>query len=790
MIAEARSSYKRLAALLLISALPTFGQTNSGELRLKVTDPSGLRVKTTVYIVSEANQYQNALTTNERGALDVRRLPYGIYHLEINQPGFAIVSESVEIRSSIPTVHAIQLRLPAVNQSVTVSAAGTLIDPDQAGSVSQIGSEFVQSRLGSMPGRSLQDLVNTQPGWLYEGNAVLHPRGSEYQTQLVVDGVPLTDNRSPSFGPEIDANDLQSISIYTAGFPAEYGRKMGGVVELRTLQDSPAGFHGKVVLSGGSFDTAGAFAGAQEVWGKNTFGASAGGDVTSHYLNPVVPENYTNTGTVGDFSINYGRDFTPKDRLSLILRHELSRYDLPNERVQQTWCDPPGQTSGPPCQRQNADNFETMAIVSYHHIFSPEVVASFQGMVRNNANHFWSNADSTPIRVFQHNLLNEGYLKGSITVDHGHHEWKVGTESDNMSLHERFRYVIPNIPMDTSQFDPSTLLTFAFAANRPDLEQAAFVQDHLSLGHWTLSAGLRWDHYQLLLNRQAVEPRFSMARYLPSAGMVLHFSYDRVFQTPSFENILLSSSTATTALNAISRQLPVQPSEGNYYEAGVTKAFFQKFKVDANYFRRSLDNFADDNQLENTTISFPIAFQNAVIYGAEAKVDLPDWKRFSGFASYSYEVGNAWFPVTGGLFLGANAVLPASGHFPDSQDQRNTVRARVRYQVACRFWIAGGIQYDSGLPFDFDGTAVQALAEYGPQVINRIDFPRGRIDPSFQVNASAGADIYKSDRLNVRAQLDGQNLTNVLDLIDFGGLFSGNAIGPSRSFAVRLATNF
>jgi len=29
----------------------------------------------------------------------------------------------------------------------------------------------------------------------------------------------------------------------------------------------------------------------------------------------------------------------------------------------------------------------------------------------------------------------------------------------------------------------------------------------------TISAGLRWDHYQLLLNRQAVDPRFSIARY-------------------------------------------------------------------------------------------------------------------------------------------------------------------------------------------------------------------------------------------------------------------------------------
>jgi len=203
-----------------------------------------------------------------------------------------------------------------------------------------------------------------------------------------------------------------------------------------------------------------------------------------------------------------------------------------------------------------------------------------------------------------------------------------------------------------------------------------------------------------------------------------------------------------------------------------------------------VNNYADDDQIDNTTISFPIAFQKATIYGAEAKIDLPDWNRFSGFVSYSYEVGNAWFPVTGGLFLGNDAVIPTSGHFPDSQDQRNTVRGRVRYQIARRFWIAGGIQYDTGLPFDFDGSYDQALAEYGQQVVDRINFDRGRIDPSFQVNASAGADLFNSERLKMRFQVDGENLTNVLDVIDFGGLFSGNAIGPSRSFALRLATDF
>src|ERR1700728_3627623 len=81
-------------------------------------------------------------------------------------------------------------------------------------------------------------------------------------------------------------------------------------------------------------------------------------------------------------------------------------------------------------------------------------------------------------------------------------------------------------------------------------------------------------------------------------------------------------------------------------------------------------------------------------------------------------------------------------------------------------------------------------AIYGQQVINRLNFARGRILPSFQVNVSAGTDLYKSERMNVRFQADGENLTNVIDVIDFGGLFSGNAIGPSRSFALRLTTSF
>jgi hypothetical protein len=769
----------RYAPFIFLLVSPLYCQSNHGELHLQVTDPSGHGVQSTVQVESEANQYHAMLKTSADGDLDVQRLPFGNYGLAVSVPGFGPVDESITIRGSLPVALHIQLKLATVTQSVTVNGDSTLVDPEQAGSVNQIGADIIQNRLGSIPGRSLQDLVNSQPGWLYEGNAVLHPRGSEYQTQIVVDGIPLTDNRSPSFGPEIEADDIGAMSIYTAGIPAEYGRKLGGVVEVNTLQDVQQGFHGEAVLAGGSFDSGSAFARGQYTWGANTLGASGSGSMTARYLNPVVPQNYSNTGTLGDFSGYYECDLHANDRFGMTVRHELSRFDIPNEQVQ--------QAAG---QRQTANNIETMGVAFYEHRFSARTLADVHGMVRDNADGFNSNAESTPIGVFQQKAFREGYLKASLTAARGRHEFKFGVESDNTFLQEKFSYFIT----DPSQYDDGTPLTFAFAAHRPDLEQSAFVQDHMHLGNWTIDAGLRWDHYQLLLNKQALGPRLSVARYFSGAGLVAHFSYDRVFQTPSFENILLSSSTAVDSLDPSSfLRLPVDPSTGNYYEAGLTKSLFGKVKLDANYFRRDVGNFADDDQIENTTVSFPIAFRKSVIYGAEGKLDVPEWHHFSGFVSYSYEVGNVWYPVTGGLFLGGNATAAGtqlSGHFPASQDQRNTVRGRALYQVTPRFWLASGVQFDTGLPFEFDGDPETVLAEYGQQVLDRINFARGRIYPSFLVNASAGADVYKSDRVTMRLQADGQNLNNVLDVIDFGGLFSGNAIGPPRSYSLRLTMTF
>lgn len=781
---------KRFCIIFLLAALSAYAQSNTGELRLQVSDPAKLGVRATVLLICQANQFQETYSTDEVGRLVAKRLPFGLYKIEIQRDGFVPFTETVEVRSAIPTEFAVKLSLAAANDSVLVNDLQTLIDPHSVGTIQHIGQAAMENRPSSIPGRSLQDLVNSQPGWLYEGNAVLHPRGSEYQTQVVIDGIPLLDNRSPGSGPEIEADNIESMSVFTATFPAEYGRQLGGVVELNTARDTREGFHGETVLSGGSFETLAAYAMGQYLWGKNTLGMSATGDRTSHYLNPVVPQNFTNTGTTGDISARYERDLTPSDRISFSVRHSMARYQIPNEQLQQS----PHQNFIDPLQPdasqlQNAANFETMGIAAYQHILSPNVVFDFRGMVRDNSNNLRSNPYSTPVIAFQNNYFREGYFKASVSIHRRWNEIKIGVESDNTFLHENFSDRIT----DPTRFDPGTPQTFSFPANRPALEQAAFLQDQLRLGNWTVSAGLRWDHYQLIVNQNAVSPRLGVARFFPHWDLVVHASYDRIFQTPAFRNILLSSSPDVVSLNPQVLRLPVRPSLGNFFELGASKSLFGQLRLDSTLFSRRMNNFADDDQLLSTAVSFPIAFAKASLYGAEAKLEIPHWGAWTGFVSYSYIVGSVYLPVTGGLFLGSdagNALSNISGRFWDSQDQRNTVRARIRYQFTKRLWACLGAEYGSGLPFAFSGSEAEAVAQYGQPVVDRLNFVRGRVRPSFSIDASAGAEIWKRDKFNMRLQADAVNLNNQLNVIDFAGLFSGNAIGPPRSYSLRLTTSF
>ena len=79
-------------------------------------------------------------------------------------------------------------------------------------------------------------------------------------------------------------------------------------------------------------------------------------------------------------------------------------------------------------------------------------------------------------------------------------------------------------------------------------------------------------------------------------------------------------------------------------------------------------------------------------------------------------------------FLGTdatNALSATKGRFWVSQDQRNTVNTRFRYQLAGRVWSGFGGAYGRGLPVEFDGTEQEAIAQYGSQIVGRVNLARG-----------------------------------------------------------------
>ena len=766
--------------LVLISALAVLAlaQVNTGELRLSVKDSSGLPIQAQVEVSSQANQYDRMFDSDAEGRIIVKRLPFGRYLVTVSHSGLAPASQLVDVQSALPKELEVVLAVQSVNASVTVTSESTLVDTTNAASIDRIGGAALQDRLMAMPGRSMGDLVNQEPGWLLEANGILHPRGEEYQTQYVIDGLPVTDNRSAAYVPDFDADDVQEMSLLTAGFPAEYGRKLGGVIEVETQRDTRHGFHGKAVLSGGSFDTAGGYLEGQYGWNTNTLTLSGSATTTDHYLDPPVLQNYTNHGTLSNWMAHYERDLTDKDRIGIVLRRVQSKFLVPNEIIQ--------QEAG---QRQDRDSFESAAQFSYTHIFSSNILGDFRAMTRDLTAGFWSNDLSTPMIASQDRGYHEAYVKGTVSVHAGHHEFKTGVESDYASIEEALSYVIT----DPSQFTPDTPLAFNFYGHAPDREQGVFAQDQMHWSNFTISAGIRFDHYDLLVNQTAWSPRVGVAYYWPRVKIVFRASYDRIFQTPAFENLLLSSSDQVTSLSSQVLRLPVQPSRGDYYQTGFGRGFFGHIQVRGNFYWRHYRNYPDDDLLLNTGVSFPIAFALADIYGAEAKLEVTRWGRFSGSASYSNMRGNGYFPVTGGLFLGDDAVQAisaTSGVFPVSQDQRNTVRARVRYELTSRVWVAAGGTYDSGLPIDFDGTYAEAAQEYGQAILNRINFSDFRPRPLFSLNVSLGIILSKSEKHPMRFQIDGTNLTNEINVIDFAGLFSGTAIGPPRSVNARLQFGF
>lgn len=780
------------AALLLAFALPA--QVMDGRLRVSVRDASGRAVAARVDLVGRNPAFTASAQANERGEATLHRIPPGVYRLRVSRQGFRDYAAQVEIRSAVPRAVEVALQVAPVRAEVTVEAPAPLLDALQPSQTMRAGGDFLEQALGTTLGRSTVDVVTTMPGWLLEANAVLHPRGSEYDTQYVIDGMPLYDNRSIAFAPAFENSEFEAVNVLTAGIPAEYGRRLGGVIALDTRRHGIRGNRSALDAQGGSYGTAiGAF--SHQYAGESTvLSVGAQGGRTDRYLDPPSLENFTNKGGSSGFHASLARDAGERGRVTFYLRSNRTGFLVPNDLEQ--------QEAG---QRQDRRASETAGQVHYQHTFSARSLGSVRGMVRDLTSRLWSNEFAVPAYVLQDRGFREGAALADLTLESERHTFKLGGDLRVNDIRERFQLAEPGGLPD---FD------IDFFEARRSTEASFFVQEQIRLRNFAANLGVRFDRYSLLVEDTAFSPRIALSYYVPAADLQLRASYDRVFQPPPIENLLLSSAAPTLGLDAVEDALPVPASRANFFEVGLRKPIANVLRLDVSRYWRTFRNAIDDDVFLNTGLSFPITFASARITGTEARLEMPLRRGWSAVASYSNMTGHAAAPVTGGLFIEggeAEELRDASVRFPISQDQRNTLAAQVRFEPHRRVWLMAGVRYGSGLPVeledddddDDDDDDEEADGNGGeahdgeeeeqpiPQAIRgKVNFERGRVRPNLSIDFSAGFRVWERADRSLTLQFDLRNAADRLNVINFSGLFSGTALAPGRQASVQMKLRF
>ena len=759
-------------------------QVMEGEVQVTVRDAAGLPVAATVRIAGRSPTFEAEVQADPDGLARLLRLPAGVYTLTVARPGFRDHTETVEIRSAVPQEFDVTLEVAAAGTAITVSDTPPLLDRSQPAPVMQAGRRQLEESPGTTMGRSTIDVVTTLPGWLLEANAVLHPRGSEYDTQYVVDGMPVYDNRSIGFAPAFDNSEFEAVNVMTAGIPAEYGRRLGGVIALDTRRVGRPGHATELDVQLGTFDNR--TASIRHQWQTDRTSLSVGGlgGYTDRYLDPPSLENFTNKATSGGVNFRVDHDLTDSDRLSFLLRSNRTRFLVPNDLAQ--------QDAG---QRQDRFSTETETQVHYQRVISPSTLAAFRFMYRDLGAELWSNTQSRPVFVEQDRGFQEGAFVANLTVDHDWQTLKLGGDLRINDIRESFRSAEPD---ELPAFDVD------FEDSQKSTEFGLYLQDHIRLGNFSANLGVRYDRYDLLITDDEVSPRIGLGYYLPQADILFRASYDRIFQPPPTENLLLSSAAEGLGLDEVDEAVPVPANRGHFFEVGLSRPFFDAFRLDVSQYWRTFRNYIDDDVFLNTGLSFPITFDTARIRGTEVRVDMPAWRWFSSSVSYSNMIGHATSPVTGGLFIEGGEAEELRGvveRFPISQDQRNTVAAMLRFQPYERVWFTSGVRYGSGLPVELEDDDDEEEEEEGEEeeeaeqpisqaILDKVNFGRGRVLPNFSLDFSLGLRVWEQENRSVTLQFDLRNATDRLNVINFTGAFSGTALAPGRQFTFQARTRF
>lgn len=242
---------------------------------------------------------------------------------------------------------------------------------------------------------------------------------------------------------------------------------------------------------------------------------------------------------------------------------------------------------------------------------------------------------------------------------------------------------------------------FAFNGHTDIKEFAAYAQDSITLGPWSVRAGLRFDKYNGIVEATQVEPRVGVAYNIKRTNTVLQLSYARTLETPFNENLILSSEGCNSPVIAAIISCvpsPVTPGFRNEFHAGLEQAFGRYLVINGEYVWKYTHNGYDFGDFGNTPIYFPIEWHNSKEPGFAVRVSMPALHGVTAFSDFSSIAARFFTPQVGGL--GTVPVVSGSGFaaFRIDHDEVFNQTTHVQYQPWKNGpWVGLNWRYDSGL---------------------------------------------------------------------------------------------
>jgi len=219
--------------LMLIISPPSLAAEITGQIRGLITDADGLPVPgATVRITSDAMLGEQVRQSADSGLYRVVQLPVGNYRIEASKPGFnSWVADGVRVTLGGTSTVDITLALAEDGETIVVVETLPVVDVEKT----QSGLNLSAAQLRDLPtgGRDYQSAMAVAPGVVGGGNANIRG-GMDTSNQFFIDGVNNTDPVTNTFSMNMNYDAIEELQVITGGMDAEYGRSLGGAVNIVT----------------------------------------------------------------------------------------------------------------------------------------------------------------------------------------------------------------------------------------------------------------------------------------------------------------------------------------------------------------------------------------------------------------------------------------------------------------------------------------------------------------------------------------------------------------------------